>query len=120
MPAAATHFRSMNAVITLKEAVELIDRGEIFSCTVCSYDEKRKHKNGRQLHYTQVRAASAKGERGPSRQLTEQEKLRTRAQNHQPHHTRNVVLLQDGIPTSITRKIHLPLLEVVNGRPIVL
>lgn len=112
----------MNSVITLKEAVALIDRGETFAATVCSLDHKRKAKNGRRLHYTQMRVVSAVGERPPSRPATQNEHLRnsSRAHNHQQNHTRNCVLLQDGFPTSIIKKIHLPLLEVVNGRQIVL
>lgn len=109
-----------STVITLKEAVALIDSGAIFSCEVCSFDQKRRDKSGKRLAYTQVKVAARHGERAPSRPQTEREKLLSKAQNHQAYHTRNVVMCQDGMPTSIVHKIHLPLLETVNGRQIVL
>lgn len=101
--------------ITLKDIVAQMQTGEVFSCTVISYDKKRKT-GGRVLEYAQLRLVGFDRKEKKSRPETRLETLqrKTKAPRHYKHFTRNAQILVNGHPTSQVVKIHPPLVTKFN------
>ncbi|MEL6968643.1 MAG: hypothetical protein AAFO02_00630 [Bacteroidota bacterium] len=107
--------------ITLQAMLKQMKTGDPFSCTVVTYDRKRKT-GGRVDEYGEARLYDPKMEQQSTRAATEVERLReelrsagSRRPNHGLHFTRNIQLLIDGHPTSEIRKIHPPLVVLFNN-----
>lgn len=98
-----------------------MQRGEHFSCTVISYDKRRK-KGGDIVEYAEVRLYEPTAEQAATRAATEVEQLRqrlhsvSRRPSHGKHFTRNVQVCVAGHPTSEIRKIHPPLVVKFNDQ----
>lgn len=106
----------MEEAITIRDMLKEMKTGGTFSATVLSYDRKRRS-GGQIKHYPELRLYQEGLELG--RGLTPAErKPRARKPRHGHHYTRNVVVMQNGTPTSIIRKIHPPLVMRFNGKTV--
>ena len=93
---------------------------------VVSYDHKRK-KGGEILEYPEAVQVIKKEEALRSqRPATRNEKLQAKVREHKSknpshgkHYTRNINVLQDGLPTTIIRKIHPILIIEFNNKKVV-
>ena len=107
--------------ITLKAMLEQMQSGEHFTCTVISYDKRRK-KGGTVIEYGEARLYEPSAEQAATRAATEVERLRQRLSSHSrkpshgKHFTRNIQLCVEGHPTSDIRKIHPPLVIKFNDQ----
>jgi hypothetical protein len=110
-------------MISFKQISEYINSGEVFECTVVTYDRKRKT-GGKLLH---IKGVLAKGveQGGKLRAMTRGERVEAqlktnrRNPNHHRWYTRNVRLVTlDGFLTNELRKIHLPLIVKFNGQTV--
>jgi len=100
-------------MITLTEILRYMESGKPFSLKVVAYDRDRK-KGGEILHFPEARLVRHDKPSAASRPPTKKEALIERRQNHFSHYTRNIQILADGTPTSIIRKIHIPLIIEFN------
>jgi len=106
----------MEETITIRQMLDEMKAGVICSLTVITYDRKRKS-GGKIKHFPEMRLYEEGMELG--RPLTEAEKKafrKKKAPRHGRHYTRNMVVMQNGTPTSIIRKIHPPLVMRYNGK----
>lgn len=97
--------------------------GAAFSLRVISFDQKRPHKCGNELHYPEavlvwgnageVTDGKQVGQRPPT--AKEAESLGDRDPAHQVNYTRNIRLLAGGLKTETIAKIHPPLIIEFNG-----
>lgn len=99
--------------MNLKQALEIIDSGEVFSLKVVSYDKKRKT-SGELKFYSQLCTSVPKQDR------TKMVNTESKAQNHYENSTRNCYRCIEGEPTSAFVKIHIYLMLEVNGERVML
>lgn len=111
-------------MFTFKAISDWMNAGKIFSCRVISYDRKRK--SGGQVNYYEGKLVQGRDLQAGARAFTRAETLDFLVANglprdpkHRMWHTRNVRLYADGQPTSIIKKIHLPLIIEFNEQPVV-
>lgn len=114
-------------MIQMKEVIERIHNGEIFSCKVVRYDHRRKERTGELIVIEQCKLVwgkgvikkPLKGEREPTELELSLIKAQSGVLKKNPHHsvnyTRNVRVYIDGNPTEIIKKIHPPLIIEFNG-----
>lgn len=115
-------------VISIKEVINTIDSGAPFSCKVVSYDRKRKRggtikiiDEGRVARNDQIGSSPFTSGTGSERPLTKMEQLeaaKKKAPRHKKNYTRNVIILQEGMDTSLIEKIHPPLIIAFNGKQV--
>ena len=107
----------MNGSLSLAEAIAILRRGEPVTITVCTLDLKR-NKGGERKEWHDVRVLEKdnpediiqeKGEQRPESVIAK------RRPDHRANHTINIRLMNDEII-----KIHLPLMEKINGQRIAL
>jgi len=110
------------AYIAIKDMLATMASGKTFQLKVVTYDKKRK-KGGEIVDYAEAvqvikrEEAEADSQRPMTRieqmkhDLSENEVDTSRNPSHGEHYTRNINVLQEGIPTAIVRKIH-PLLVI--------
>lgn len=119
----------MPDLITIKQCLDIMKTGAIFSLTCVRYDRRRK-KGGDLLEIAEAQLLTAEQQEAETakrqqRPLTasELQALRIeaggRTPNHRHWHTRNVRILCDGHPTAEIRKVHPPLFLTFNGRTVV-
>lgn len=120
------HFCTM---ITIRQCLEIMHAGEVFSLKVVSYDRRRKDKTGRIQEYPEAQLVWGDGGsdrvRPPGeRQMTPLEQALSTSQTEQdkrdPKHkfwyTRNIRLRQNGLETEVIKKVHPPLIIEFNGQ----
>lgn len=93
--------------------------GAVFSCTVLSYDRRRK-KGGEVIEYHEAQLYQ-QGTKNVTNMTAIERKIYERNQrkpNHGVNFTRNIRLLQAGYPTDILRKLHPPLVMQFNGKTV--
>lgn len=115
-------------MIAIKEVIERIHAGEIFSCKVVRYDRRRKERTGEIIDIEQCKLVwgngvikkKYQGEREPTplelSLLQAQAGVLKRNPHHSEYYTRNVRIYLDGNPTEIIKKIHPPLIVEFNGQ----
>jgi len=118
-------------MIPLKEALEIMHSGEIFSCEVVQYDRRRKNNRGNVLHieagkliWADPKKDADKKELQGERPMTQLERslvfarydIDKRRPNHSHWYTRNVRVYIDGNPSEIIRKIHPALIIKFNNQ----
>lgn len=87
----------------LKTALEIIDSGQVFSCTVVTYDKNRK-KGGQKRFFSQLKISKS------TIQSTSKVKLKSSnkgVKNHFENATRTCVVLESGMQTSVLVSIHI-------------
>lgn len=105
---------------TLRDIIDHIDAGKTFSCIVVSFNRKKKE-GGQLIEYDELRVLRPDEEIDLGRPKTKTEALKTkldkikRNPDHRKWFTRNVRIYQQGHPTGMIRKIHLPLIVEFNG-----
>ena len=108
----------IKGALSLTEAMQILKRGEPCTITVCTLDLKR-NKGGDRKEWQNVRLMQkdnpdeviAEGSGGPAPDSA----IAKRNPDHRGNHTINVRLMNDEI-----MKIHLPLMEKINGQRIAL
>lgn len=121
--------RTFAGMISIRQCLEIMHSGAVFSLKVVAYDKRRKDKTGQVKEYREAVLVWGNGEK--SRKTTPGERQPTalersllseapiqdtgRNPNHQWHYTRNIRLLMDGLPTESIKKIHPPLIIEFNG-----
>jgi hypothetical protein len=119
----------MEATITLRECLDFMDSGLIFSFKCAQYDENRKKGWGKWQQYGEAKLLQHDDEGKAA--LTEkptfdgnpviQTKLHvTRKPNHFRHMTRNLRICIGKRPINKIVKIHLDLMVRFNGRQVIL
>ena len=105
--------------------LEQMSTGCTFSLTYITYDSKRK-KGGKIISYLEARLAKSEEQpKSRGRTQLEETKQRTaeikagRDPRHHKWYTRNIVVMQNGVPTSLVRKIHPPLVTIFNDQIVV-
>lgn len=113
--------------ISTKKVLETMENGLPFSCTVVSYDRRRKGKTGILKEYPEAILETGKIKNNTGRPWTEQEKLKHKLANpskvyknpnHKRWYTRNIRELLNGHPINIVRSIHPPLIIKFNGQTV--
>lgn len=115
-------------MITLRECLEAMHSGAVFSLRVVTFDRRRKDKCGKVVEYPQAslvwgdggnaRSRKALAERAPTaleRALSGMDDMDKRDPNHARWYTRNIRLYQQGLPTEAIKKIHPALIIEFNG-----
>lgn len=118
----------MKPVFTIRDILDYMESGQVFSITAVAYDRKRK-KGGSLKEYPEAVllhvADQVEVARETGRPLTTMEATRLKMENirrsprHGTHFTRNIRILQQGEPTGIVEKIHVPLIIRFNGCAVV-
>jgi hypothetical protein len=115
-------------MISIKECLQIMHAGAVFSLKVVSYDKRRKDRCGRVLEYDEAQLVwgdggkdrvRAKGEREPTaleRSMMAPIVDNSRQPNHAWHYTRNIRLLSQGLHTEAIVKVHPPLIIEFNGQ----
>ena len=118
-------------MLSIKQILEIMHSGAVFSLKVVRYDKRRKDKTGHVLEIAEGKlvwgdggsdrvAKPPSGERAPTaleRQLSGLDQEDRRNPNHKFHYTRNVRILVNGQFTECIEKIHPPLIIEFNGQP---
>lgn len=110
-----------NEIITIREMLDYMQVGGVFSLTVVSYDRKRK-RGGQVKQYAEARLLGAeenKPKRSRKATLLEARALAPKHPDHLGNYTRNIRLMQNGADTSLIRKIHPPLVVTFNNKTVV-
>lgn len=115
-------------MIAIRECLEVMHSGAVFSLKVVTYDRRRKDKSGKIIEYPEAslvwgdggndRSKPRRSERPPTpleRSLSGMDDMDKRNPNHQGWYTRNIRLYQQGLPTEAIKKIHPPLIIEFNG-----
>lgn len=125
-PPPITVLLDMNTV-NLAQVMAIIDSGDPFSVEVCGCDRRRKrggtlHSWTCQLNRFDVPQANrfVKPARMSAQEVAEIRSLfKRKEKNHFDNFTRNVVILQNGLPTSLVRDLHPPLILTINGKDLI-
>lgn len=114
----------MTPIFTIRDILDYMESGQVFSLTCVAYDRKRK-RGGALKEYPEAVLLHIADEvevaQDAGRPLTSMEKTRMKIENvrrsprHGTHFTRNIRILQQGVPTGIVEKIHVPLIVKFNG-----
>lgn len=116
-------------MLSIKQCLEIMHSGAVFSLKFVTYDKRRKDRRGRVIEYPEAQLVwgdggkdrvKVKGERPP----TALEKSLMAAPppdtskdpQHAWHYTRNIRILSAGQPTEAIVKIHPPLIIEFNGQ----
>ncbi len=115
----------MQDVITVTECLRVMETGAPFEVEWVTYDRTRK-RGGEIKTYTCQLLQRPEGSdlvagRAPTALEAVQHDLAwaKKNPNHKDHFTRNLVILQDGQPTNMIRKVHPPLFNYFNGKIVV-
>jgi len=120
----------MPEFITTRDMLREMEQGKHFSISRIKYDRSRK-KGGEievieeAILYTKKKAdENAAQQVGRSLTVVEEKKkelneLRSKKSNHKKWYSRNLIICQNGHPTSIIRKFHPPLVLEFNGLTVV-
>jgi hypothetical protein len=117
------------AQITVKEMLAEMELGQVFSLTYVTFDMRRR-KGGKLHTLYEARLLGASDEEraakaGRSSTKLEDDLERTalikagRDPRHMKWYTRNLRVMQDGLPTSLILKIHPPLVITYNNMIVV-
>ena len=117
-------------IITIKNMLKEMEKGEIFSITFVKYDRQRKTGGQKRvfpeaiLHTKKKEKETAELVIGRPLTVVEQKieelnALKSRQPNHHEHFTRNLILCVNGHETSEKRKFHPPLVLEFNGQQVV-
>lgn len=116
----------MNLELTISDCMKRLETGEICTLGVWNYDRKRQKGGSIEFLDAQLLTGLEK-QTVLGRPLTEVELVSaglddidddvqiSRKPNHSGWYTRNVRLVVNGHPTSVIRKIHPPLIKMLNG-----
>ena len=99
-------------MITIKECLEIMHRGEVFSIEYVTYDRKRKYKSGEVVAHDAAQLIWG----GHSAPAAKHKGKSVKKSEHQIHYTRNIRLFVNGLPTESIVKIHPPLIRKFNGQ----
>lgn len=99
--------------MNLKEALNIIDSGEVFSLRIVSFDKARK-KGGKIKFYSELRNSTPKGER------INPPTLQMKHKNHYENATRTCFQCIDKVATASLVTIHIYLILEVNGEKLML
>jgi len=115
-------------MITLRECLEVMHSGAVFSLRVVTFDRRRAAKCGKIIEYPEAslvwgdggndRSRKAVAERAPTaleRALSGMDDMDKRDPQHANWYTRNIRLHQQGAPTEAIKKIHPALIIEFNG-----
>ena len=102
--------------MNLSEALKIIDSGEVFSCTVVSYDKARK-KGGKKRFFSEVKVATAKNLIDSK---LEKKEPKLNKKNHYENSTRTLFQCINKEQTSSVVTIHIFLILEVNGEKLML
>jgi hypothetical protein len=108
-------------MISFREISNVMNSGQVFTCKVVTYDQKRKS-GGEVKEYRAILMQADK--QGPKlRPMTPREKLKQsvdkRNPNHKQWYTRNIRLVtHDNYETTIVLKIHIPLIIEFNNQTV--
>lgn len=128
----AGHSSTFAGMYSIRQCLEIMHSGAVFSMKVVSWDERRRDRCGKVLEYPEAVLVwgNLKTSRGPGREkerdLTSLEaallgagagvdRIRRNPQ-HALHYTRNIRVLVDGRPTEVVRKAHPILIIEFNGK----
>ena len=114
-------------MISIRECLEIMHSGAVFSLVAVSYDKRRKDRCGRRLEYDEAQLVwgdgtkkdLVKGEREPTaleKSFMAPVIINNRNPNHAWHYTRNIRILSSGMATEAIVKIHPPLIIEFNGQ----
>lgn len=105
-----------------------MESGQVFSLTAVAYDRQRK-RGGYLIEYPEAVMLHENDDvelhTDAGRPLTSMEAARAKLENlrRNPRHgrwfTRNIRILQQGHPTGIIKKVHIPLIIKFNDLPVV-
>lgn len=117
---------SPSHMLSIRQCLEIMHSGAIFSMKVVTYDRRRKSKSGRVIEIAEAKLVwgdgeakkENKGERAPTalEKSLMASNVNRRDPNHSWHYTRNIRLYNDGAPTESMMKIHPPLIIEFNGQ----
>lgn len=97
-----------------------MNSGQVFTCKVVTYDQKRK--TGGEIKEYRAILMQGKDRGEKLRPMTPREKLKSadsRNPNHKQWYTRNIrIVTHDNFETTIVRKIHIPLIIEFNNQTV--
>jgi len=115
-------------MLSIRQCLEIMHSGAVFSLKVVKYDKRRKAKTGQVMEFEEAKLVWGdggsdrvvmKGERDPTaleRSLMAVRQDHSRNPNHAWHYTRNIRILSSGLATEMMVKIHPPLIIEFNGQ----
>jgi len=110
---------------TVKECLDYMESGRAWSCRYVTYNRQKKTGGEVEVVFEAVLAREEEGANSDRNQTRAeqrnniQKKEALKNPNHSQWYTRNYVLCEGGIPSSIVRKLHPPLLIEFNGEKVV-
>lgn len=109
--------------ITVREMLAFMATGALFSLQGVTYNRRAKKGGGKIYEYPECMLAQATPGEKIDRPATHKEQSKQRVQKYAPNHsmwyTRNIIICQNGHPTTMIRKIHPPLVVYFNGKIVV-
>lgn len=110
-------------MISVKQCLEALHRGDTVSMVVVTYDKRRPEKCGRRLviEACQLMWGTTDDEKAATPTKKAQAAaapLLKRNPNHGKHYSRNVRVVVNGLLTEIVHKIHPPLIVEFNGQTV--
>ena len=91
-------------VLSIQEALKIMESGKPFAVRVVSYDRKRKS-GGAIKFYSELVTTKTASEFHPK--LEKQNTPASKAQNHHENFTRNFFQCINGVPTSCIKSLHI-------------
>jgi hypothetical protein len=108
----------MTNQITIAECLRRLEAGEMAKLEVYSFDKERK-KGGELLAFECVLETGTSQKSEVTSPKSELALPKSTSPNHSFHYTRNVRICVEGVPSSVTKKIHIPLIKSFNNIPTV-
>jgi hypothetical protein len=111
--------------ITVREMLAFMETGALFSVQGVTYNRRAKKGGGKIYEYLECMLAQAVPGQKLDRPATLKEDANQRVKhtrnnpNHGMWYTRNIIICQNGHPTTMIRKIHPPLVVYFNGKIVV-
>lgn len=104
-------------LLSLKEAIAIMESGQPFAVRFVSYDKKRK-KGGQIRFFSELVTTRNSSIYHPAQ--SKRNTPKSKAQNHSEHMTRNFYQCISGRPTSVVKSLHLYGLLEINGTKVAL
>ena len=101
--------------MTLQQAIEIIDSGAVFSCTVVGWD-KQRNKKGEKKFYPELKFKKT----GKTSTEIRETNARRRPRTNGDTYPRRCTVMAAGLPTSSYKTIHLLFLLELNGQKVML
>jgi len=111
--------------ITLKQALAIMESGEVFSIEYVTCDHQKKQ-GGKKISFKEAKLLQRKKNKpttSPGIEKTTDSRIKTlksKSPNHKTWFTRNIRILQSGKETGMIKKIHPPLIIKFNGKELTL